>query len=140
MKYLSMTLKSYRYMITGNYINFAVCEYYQDDIFSVLSQLVLTSLVSGVDYDSELKLFTKLHQQSYEVLALFFQKHREIMFLKFEATLINSILDFAMKGLAEAQNYELQSQATAIIVSFNEFCYEKLQKSPNEKGTSNNCV
>jgi len=37
MKYLSLTLKSYRYMITGNYINFAVCEYYQDDIFSVLS-------------------------------------------------------------------------------------------------------
>lgn len=101
---------------------------------------MLTSLVSGVDYVNELKLFTKLHQQSYEVLALFFQKHREIMFLKFEATLINSILDFAMKGLAEAQNYELQSQATAIIVSFNEFCYEKLQKSPNEKGTSNNCV
>ena len=47
-------------MITGNYINFAICDYYQDDIFSVLSQMVLTSTVS-VDYENELKTFTKLH-------------------------------------------------------------------------------
>ena len=102
MKYLSMILKAFRHMITGNYINFAVCEYYQDDIFSVLSQMVMTSVVSAVDYENELKTFTKLHQQAFEVVALFFQKHLEVMFLKFDTELIQAILDFAVKGLAEA--------------------------------------
>ena len=96
----------------------------------------MTSVVSAVDYENELKTFTKLHQQSFEVVALFFQKHLEVMFLKFDTTLIQAILDFAIKGLAEAQNYELQSGATQCIVYFNEFCYEKLQKPPNAKGAN----
>ena len=32
-------------VITGNYVNFAICEYYNDTIFTVLSQTVLSSVV-----------------------------------------------------------------------------------------------
>ena len=32
-------------IITGNYVNFAICEYYNDTIFTVLSQSVLSSIV-----------------------------------------------------------------------------------------------
>ena len=31
-------------MIAGAYVNFAICEYYQDSIFTQLSQLVLTTV------------------------------------------------------------------------------------------------
>lgn len=72
MKYLSMILQAFRNMITGNYINFAICDYYQDDIFSVLSQMVMTSTVCAVDYESELKTFTKLHVFAFETVTLFF--------------------------------------------------------------------
>jgi hypothetical protein len=61
MKYLQMFIAAYKNMITGNYINFAICEYYEDEIFSVLSQMVMTALVTAVEYESELKTFTKLH-------------------------------------------------------------------------------
>ena len=83
MKYLSQILKAYKYIITGNYINFAVCEYYNDNIFAVLSELTLTSIVLGVDYEDELRSFTKLHLEAFSVVSLFFQKHIELMFLKF---------------------------------------------------------
>ena len=100
-------MKAYKYIITGNYINFAVCEYYNDNIFAVLSELTMTSIVLGVDYENELKTFTKLHLEAFSVVSLFFQKHIELMFLKFDPQLIQKVLDFAIKGLGEAQNYEL---------------------------------
>lgn len=36
-KYVKEVCQMYRYVITGNYINFAICEYYNDDIFTQLS-------------------------------------------------------------------------------------------------------
>ena len=36
-------------MIAGNYVNFAICEYYNDSIFTQLSQLIFTTL-SICDY------------------------------------------------------------------------------------------
>ena len=38
------------YILSGIYINFAICEYYNDNIFSELTQLVLT-MVSSLDHD-----------------------------------------------------------------------------------------
>ena len=38
--------KLYHNVISGNYINFAICEYYQDETFAELSHLVLTMLSS----------------------------------------------------------------------------------------------
>ena len=40
----------FSYIISCNYINFAICEYYNDNIFSELTQLVLT-MVSSLDHD-----------------------------------------------------------------------------------------
>ena len=34
----------YLNMIAGNYVNFAICEYYNDSIYTQLSQLILTSI------------------------------------------------------------------------------------------------
>ena len=33
-------------MIAGSYVNFAICEYYNDNIFTVLSQMIFTSVAS----------------------------------------------------------------------------------------------
>ena len=33
-------------MIAGSYVNFAICEYYNDSIFTVLSQMIFTSLTT----------------------------------------------------------------------------------------------
>lgn len=33
-------------MINGNYINFAICEYYNDEVFTQLSKLLFSSFCS----------------------------------------------------------------------------------------------
>ena len=71
MKYLSVLLKVLRHIFIGNYINFAICEYYQDDTFSKLSHLILNTAIS-VDYVHELKAFPKLHAKVFAVLCIFF--------------------------------------------------------------------
>ena len=43
-KQLKQICQLYYNMIAGNYVNFAICEYYNDSIFTQVSQLVLTSL------------------------------------------------------------------------------------------------
>jgi len=71
MKYLSVLLKVLRHIFIGNYINFAICEYYQDDTFAKLSHLILNTAIS-VDYVHELKAFPKLHAKVFAVLCIFF--------------------------------------------------------------------
>jgi exportin-7 len=43
-KYLDITIQIYLNCITGNFINFAICEYYNDDIFTQLTEYILTSI------------------------------------------------------------------------------------------------
>ena len=52
-------------MIAGSYVNFAICESYDDDIFTVISRLVLTSM-SGQNY-SQLKCYEKVNKKVFNV-------------------------------------------------------------------------
>ena len=45
-KFLSGIMNIYTNCITGHFINFAICEFYNDDTFSRLSQHVLSALVA----------------------------------------------------------------------------------------------
>jgi len=40
LKFLKAIMEIYTNCITGHFINFAICEYYNDDTFSILSQHV----------------------------------------------------------------------------------------------------
>ena len=40
-KYVKEFSQLYFNVISGNYINFAICEYYNDDVFTQLSQLTI---------------------------------------------------------------------------------------------------
>ena len=43
-RHIKQLCQLYLNMISGNYVNFAICEYYEDSIFTKLSQLIFTSL------------------------------------------------------------------------------------------------
>ena len=49
----------------SRYVNFAICESYDDDIFTVISRLVLTSM-SGQNY-SQLKCYEKVSKKVFNV-------------------------------------------------------------------------
>ncbi len=84
-------------MIAGNYVNFAICEYYNDSIFTQLSQLIFTTL-SICDF-KELASYEKVHRASFQVVVHFFNNHLELLFSKFDASLIEAIMELLMNGM-----------------------------------------
>ena len=89
-KYVRQFVDLYHKMISGNYINFAICEYYNDDIFSVLTQCIFTMISSASV--RQLKAYEKVNQKVFTMVNHFFQHHLEIMFLKFDVPLIEGTL------------------------------------------------
>ena len=69
-------------MVAGNYINFAICEYYEDDVFTQLSKrfFEMIALCSIED----LRAYEKVHRQISIVTWHFFNHHMELLFLKFD--------------------------------------------------------
>ena len=122
-KHIKQVCNMYLNMIAGNYVNFAICEYYNDSIFTQLSQLILTT-VSICDY-SELISYEKVHRVSYTVVLHFFNNHLELLFSKFENNLIDAVLDRLLQGLS-APTYEVQADCCVCINNFNEWVLEKL--------------
>ena len=45
-KHIKLICCLYHNMIAGSYVNFAICEYYNDSIFTVLSQMIFTSVTA----------------------------------------------------------------------------------------------
>lgn len=89
----------YMNCITGHFINFAICEYYNDDTFSILSNHVLSALVSIPIKD--LKAYDKIYKKVFALLESVFRNHIELMFAKFDFSLIQSILEIVNFGLCE---------------------------------------
>ena len=111
-------------MIAGCYVNFAICESYDDDIFTVISQLVLTSM-SCQDY-TQLKSYEKVHRKVSMVNLHFFNNHLELLFLKFDADLIKQIIGLLLNGIGESI-FDIQADCTNSLNCFNEFVFEKLK-------------
>ena len=117
-------------MISGNYVNFAICEYYNDSIFTQLSQLIFTSL-SVCGYQ-ELTTYEKVHRITYQVILHFFSNHLELLFKKFESNLTEAIIDLLIRGMT-GTSFDVQSDCCTCIDSFNIYVLDKLQSQNSMK-------
>ena len=81
----------------GSYINFAICEYYNDNTFTQLTQLVIKMIVS-LDRQ-QLKLYQKVENVVYNMLASFFKNHLELIFMKFDRHLLEELFRCVTAGL-----------------------------------------
>jgi hypothetical protein len=116
--------------VSGNYINFAICEYYNDNTFTQLSQMTLQSILNQ-DL-SDINHFKKLNLRVYQVVEEFFKKHLELMFLRFDFQVILNIVErILMPGIRE-DRFEIKSAALLTVDSLNEFIYCNLKK-PSKK-------
>eukprot|EP00347_Sterkiella_histriomuscorum_P000570 403375338 len=128
-KFLMAIMTIYTNCITGHFINFAICEFYNDDTFSQLSTHVMKSLVQIQIKD--LKVYDKIYKKAFSLLESFFRNHLELMFAKFDFPLINSILEIVNFGLTEDQ-FDINQSVTVCLDYFNEYVYNNLKK-PNKK-------
>ena len=53
-------------VLAGSYVNFAICEYYNDTIFTVFSKTVLSSIVS-CDHN-ELRSYEKVDRRAHGLI------------------------------------------------------------------------
>jgi hypothetical protein len=126
-KFVKEISQLYHNVINGNYINFAICEYYNDDVFTQLTSLTL-KMVASLD-PVQLQAYAKVEVTVYGMLWCFFSHHMELMFMKFDMALLKSISEMLIRGLS-ATSFEVQSDSTNCINVFCEFVHEKLRRKP----------
>ncbi|CDW76789.1 importin-n-terminal domain-containing protein [Stylonychia lemnae] len=114
-KFLMSIMNIYVNCITGHYISFAICEFYNDDTFSQLSICVMKCLTSINIKD--IKAYDQIYKKVFSLLESFFRNHLELMFAKFDFQLIENIL---------------QISVTVCLDYFNEYVYNNLKK-PSKK-------
>lgn len=82
LKFLEAFMTIYMNCITGHFINFAICEFYNDDTFSQLSTCVIRSIVAQ---DMKiLRTYDKLYKKVFSLIESFTRNHLELMFAKFD--------------------------------------------------------
>lgn len=121
-------------MLTGTYVNFAVCNYYNDTIFTDLSRCVLNS-VSLCD-KNELCQYQKVDKRVYQMLQSFCATQLVHLFTNFETSEIEQVLHVLRLG-ANDRLYEAQSDSINALSLLNEFIFEHLKKKPVQQGHKN---
>lgn len=96
-KYVKEICLLFQNVVCGSYINFAICEYYNDNTFTQLTQLVIKMIVS-LDRQ-QLKLYQKVENVVYNMLASFFKNHLELIFMKFDRHLLEELFRCVTAGL-----------------------------------------
>ena len=110
-------------MLTGAYVNFAICEYYNDSIFTLFSQTILKSIVSC--NLNELRCYAKVNKRVYNCLLSFFHNHLVLLFTKFEVATIDQLLNVLLFAMNDPV-FEVQTDAVGALNLFNEFVFEQL--------------
>lgn len=96
-KYTKQICLFLKQIVNGNYINFAICEYYNDDVFATLAQLVL-KMIACTDY-AELATFQKVYSTLYATLWVFFNHHMELLFTKIDFGSIKAIMQLIVRAV-----------------------------------------
>mmetsp|Transcript_26050 Transcript_26050/g.18506 ORF Transcript_26050/g.18506 Transcript_26050/m.18506 type:complete len:205 (+) Transcript_26050:2552-3166(+) len=98
-KYIKIIVEIFNNAITGNFVNFAICEFYNDQVFSVTSEMVFKAIVS--QEQDLIKGYDKIYSSIFTMTSHFFKFHLETLFLKFDLALIEKILKFLIGGFSD---------------------------------------
>jgi hypothetical protein len=129
-KYLKRATDITGRFVLGNYINFAMCEYYNDDSFSQLINAVFRSLLN-VDM-KQLAGYSKLHRKILMFVEEFFKRHLELTFLKLDFELIIAVVNQLLFPNLGDSEFAIKSNALLSLDSLNEFIFNNLRK-PSKK-------
>ena len=78
------------------------------------------------------KLNVKLNRSMYNLLEEFFKKHLELIFLRYDFSLILNIVRVILIPGMREEPFEIKSSALLTIDAFNEFVFNNLKK-PSKK-------
>lgn len=130
LRFLKVSMTILHKCIIGNYINFAICEYYNDNSFATLSQYVMQSILNQ-DL-TQIRAYKKLNMTVYNLTEEFFKKHLELVFLRFNQGLLVQLIDNVIIPGIHDEAFEIKSCALLTVDFFNEFIFTNLKK-PSKK-------
>lgn len=129
-KYLKVFVGMMLNFLRGKYINFAICEYYQDQSFTQVSQLVFQSIINQDLQD--VSDYKKLHKSIFTFIEEFFKSHLELVFLRFDFDLLTMFIDKALKPAMKEHSFDTKSAALMAADALNHFMFDNLRK-PSRK-------
>ena len=96
-QFIEMAIEIYGNIVSGNFVNFSVWTYYNDNVFIDFSKIIFT-LITMQD-QKELISFTRLAQMTYTMIENFMKYHSELMMNHFEPELIVKAIEVTLSGL-----------------------------------------
>lgn len=90
-KHLKVLMKLLVNLITGNFINFAVCEFYKDDTYEKILYMVLQCVLH--QDQKELRLYTKVTKVLYRFIQEIFRKNLDLLMAKLNPEIIKTIIE-----------------------------------------------
>ena len=129
-KYLKVFVGMMLNFLRGKYINFAICEYYQDQSLTQISQQIFQSILNQDAQD--MSEYKKLHRTIFTFIEEFFKSHLELIFLRFDFNLLILFINKALMPAMKDHGFDIKSSALAAADSLNHFMFENLRK-PSRK-------
>lgn len=96
-QFIEMAIEIYGNIVSGNFVNFSILEYYNDTCFINLSRLIFT-LITMQD-QKEFSSFTRLTHITHAMYENFMKYHSVLMMKHFEPVLIVKVLESNLLGL-----------------------------------------
>lgn len=109
--FIEMAVDIYCNIVEGNFVNFSICEYYNDTIFIDLS-IMTFSLITLQDH-KEYSSFTNLSATTYKMIEAFMKHHTIMMLNHFEPGLVVKVLETTLLGLV-TENENKNNCCTAL--------------------------
>ena len=117
-------------VLAGSYVNFAICEYYNDSIFTITSKQVLSSIIEC--NSQELRSYAKVNRRAHTLILQYMQDHIKVLFLKFEPNFIEQILMVLLNAMSDPL-FEVQTDSVGALNIFNEFVHEHINMKSTPK-------
>jgi hypothetical protein len=115
----------------GGYINFAICDFYNDNSFADLSTLVVKSILNQ-DITDVLK-YQKVSITLYKFIEEYFKKHLELMFLKMDLDLLKQIFERILVPGILCDNEEIKGKSLQTVDLLNVFIFNNFKKPPKKQ-------
>lgn len=90
-KFLKVIMNMITKCVSGGYVNFAICDFYNDESFSQLSSMVFKSVLSQ-DLNN-LAQYEKVNRTLIQFVEVFLKKHLELIFLKFDLNILKELVE-----------------------------------------------
>lgn len=119
--------------VSGNVVNFAICDFYQDESFINLSMMVFKCIQN--QNLKELRQYEKVHKELHQFVEFYLKKNLEIVFVKFDQQLIKYIIEQILIPGTEIDNQEIQTSSLNTIELINDFILSNRQSLGKKQKT-----